>query len=109
MIHGFLFALRHPVRFVFVNLLALTMRPGVSYYHTERWQKIREYVSERDGNRCRARGCKVTRGLDTHHKRPVSQGGSWFTWNLVKLCQAHHALRHPKNTHLQDRARNFRH
>ncbi len=102
-----IFALRHPLRWIFVNLLALTMRRYHYYYETWRWQRIRAYCMDREDHRCRQ--CKRPMGnaLDVHHKRWVARGGSWHTWNLESLCAADHAGKHPGNTTLAEHARQF--
>lgn len=101
------YAFRHPLRWLFVNLLALTFRRYEYYYHTWRWQKIRAYCMDRDAHRCRQCNRPMGNRLDVHHKRPVSKGGSWHTWNLTSLCAADHAARHPGNRTLEEHARKF--
>jgi predicted restriction endonuclease len=56
-------------------------------------------VIARDGNRCtfvneRGERCAETRWLHLHHLKPVSQGGSDDSSNIVSLCSTHHALIH---------------
>lgn len=74
------------------NLLALTMKPG-KRYEDWRWRYIARTVRKRDGYRCRE--CVNSGLLDVHHKRPVSRGGSHFTWNLKTLCRSCHTNKHP--------------
>lgn len=80
-----------------VNLLAVTMKPGLRHYHanlrSRRWQALRRYVLWRDRRRCRVCGKKF-RVLDVHHITPVSDGGSWLTSNLAAVDRACHARLH---------------
>lgn len=75
-----------------VNAIALTMQPGRDYYQSWRWQALRRYVIWRDFRRCRV--CRRRGQLDVHHVRPVSQGGSWFTKNLLAVHRPCHAALH---------------
>ncbi len=47
-------------------------------------------ILERDGYRCQAPGCSSRSGLESHHIRFRSQGGSNTPSNRVTLCHAHH-------------------
>lgn len=72
----------------------------------KRWQAIRAWVLERDGNRCTfglydedeqrgtpAGGCRRRHGLDVHHRIPIEDGGDPFDEaNLRTLCDDHHAV-----------------
>jgi 5-methylcytosine-specific restriction endonuclease McrA len=99
-----LYSLLHFLRFAAVNLVAMTMRPGKAYYASRRWQTLRNYVMDRDGHRCRVCRRPMGNQLDIDHKRPISQGGSHFTWNLQSLCSTDHAKKHPDNKEMQVRA-----
>ena len=90
-------ALYRSAGFLAINLFVLlTMRPGRRYYGW-RWNVVRRWVYKRDHYECRE--CRRGRlQLHCHHKRPVAQGGSSFTWNLETLCADDHARRHPGNS-----------
>lgn len=88
------FAFTRLARWSLVNAFAwLTMRPG-RRYNGRRWDIVRGYVFDRDGHACRECGASY-RLLNCHHKRPVAEGGSYQTWNLITLCHRCHARRHP--------------
>jgi hypothetical protein len=53
--------------------------------------KVRRAVLLRDG-RCRVPGCGRRRGLQVHHLRPRSRGGTDDISNLAAVCPAHHRL-----------------
>ncbi len=53
--------------------------------------KVRRSVIKRDG-RCRWPGCEVRDGLEVHHIRPRSCGGTDEFTNLVAVCAPHHRL-----------------
>jgi len=57
----------------------------------------RKAVLARDGHRCAAPGCRATRFLEIHHRRPRSRGGGHDPANLVTLCAACHRLIHEKD------------
>lgn len=99
-----MYSLFHFFRFISVNMLAATMRPGKAYYQSRRWQVLRQYVMDRDGHRCRTCHKPMGNHLDVDHKRPISRGGSHFTWNLQSLCAVDHARKHPENAEMQKRA-----
>jgi hypothetical protein len=53
------------------------------------------HVYHRDGGRCTTPGCRSTRGLEIHHLRPRSQGGTHDHTNLALRCFAcHHGGHH---------------
>jgi 5-methylcytosine-specific restriction endonuclease McrA len=56
--------------------------------------KTRREVLQRDRHRCQTPGCRNTRFLELHHKRPVNKGGTNDPANLVTLCAACHRLVH---------------
>lgn len=62
------------------------------------WDRRRRYVYKRDGYQCQR--CGVGGGprgnaeLHAHHRRPVSQGGSHATQNLVTVCKNCHESIH---------------
>jgi hypothetical protein len=47
-------------------------------------------ILARDDYRCQAPGCSARRGLEVHHVRFRSQGGSGHHWNKITLCHVHH-------------------
>jgi hypothetical protein len=51
--------------------------------------KIRRAVLLRDA-RCRLPGCSVRHGLEVHHLRPRTWGGTDEIGNLVAVCPVHH-------------------
>lgn len=56
-------------------------------------QAMREQVLARDGYRCRFCGM-ANNHLHVHHILYRSQGGPHENWNLIVLCDEHHALVH---------------
>lgn len=58
---------------------------------------LRRRVRARDGNACR--WCCRSSMLEVHHIEYRSQGGLNSVYNLITLCQGHHAMAH------QDKAR----
>jgi hypothetical protein len=54
----------------------------------------RQEVRQRDGERCRWCGRNGSSGLQVHHIRYRSQGGSDHPSNLILLCQQHHEEAH---------------
>jgi ribosomal protein S27E len=56
------------------------------------WEFLRQFILQRDGNRCQVSGCPSRVELHIHHKIPVSQGGEHIPSNLIALCCFHHAL-----------------
>lgn len=54
--------------------------------------RIRHFL--RDRFVCRAPGCTCSFYLQLHHIKPVSEGGSNSSWNLLLLCSTHHRLHH---------------
>ncbi len=61
--------------------------------------KIARAVLLRDGH-CRIPGCEIRHGLDVHHLRPRSWGGTDDIANLAAVCRAagHHGLLVPTGT-----------
>lgn len=56
--------------------------------------KVRRFVELRDQMRCRAPGCRSTRGLELHHIVHREHGGTHDPSNLILLCEGHHAAHH---------------
>ena len=56
-----------------------------------RW--LRRMVLKRDGHTCSFPGCGMKRFLHLHHIVPWPKGPTDY-WNLVTVCQVHHALVH---------------
>jgi 5-methylcytosine-specific restriction endonuclease McrA len=56
-------------------------------------QAVREHVLKRDAYRCRFCG-QSNNHLHVHHIVYRSQGGPHEGWNLITLCDEHHALVH---------------
>ena len=59
--------------------------------------KRRLAVIRRDG-KCRWPGCETRWGLEVHHLRPRSHGGSDDTANLAAVCALHHRRLIPQGT-----------
>lgn len=57
------------------------------------WQDVRQVVLARDKNQCIE--CGFTENLHVHHLIPRHLGGSDAPSNLITLCAACHAVRHP--------------
>ena len=53
--------------------------------------KFTRAVLLRDGH-CRMPGCEMRHGLDVHHLRPRSWGGTDDIANLAAVCRTHHAM-----------------
>ncbi|MDQ7825498.1 MAG: HNH endonuclease signature motif containing protein [Candidatus Eremiobacteraeota bacterium] len=47
-------------------------------------------ILKRDRFQCQTPGCRCRRGLNVHHIRRRSQGGTDDPWNLIVLCEACH-------------------
>lgn len=62
-------------------------------WETKRWSQVSAIVKNMRGNRCERCGATDTI-LDTHHKVPVSEGGSSQAANLVVLCHGCHYKQH---------------
>ena len=61
-------------------------RPALN---TPRWRRLRLFVFDRDGWRCRS--CGRPGRLECDHVRPVSQGGDeWDPSNLQTQCRPCH-------------------
>ncbi|MBU1947273.1 MAG: HNH endonuclease [Candidatus Eisenbacteria bacterium] len=58
---------------------------------------VRRTVLNRDKHKCQAPGCRNTRFLEVHHRKPRKDGGSNNPGNLVTLCSSCHQLWHEKN------------
>ncbi len=56
----------------------------------------RRRVLARDHHRCQGPGCKHTRFLEVHHRKPRSQGGGNEMENLITLCGACHRRVHER-------------
>lgn len=68
-----------------------------SAYASEEWQKARMQALVRDQFQCQHPGCDETRlrYLEVHHLIERRRGGGHELSNLLTLCHAHHAERHP--------------
>lgn len=78
-------------------LLALTMRSGVRYTDSLRWDILRGLIRKRDGYQCRLCDSKAVYGrnwLEVHHRRPLARGGSHYPTNLVLVCKPCHDTLH---------------
>jgi hypothetical protein len=64
--------------------------------------RVRRFVWHRDGGRCTAPGCRSSRCVDIHHKRPRELGGGHEPANLCLLCSACHAAVHRGTLILDD-------
>lgn len=75
------------------------------------WRARRRRVLRRDDYTCRACGLRSTRvddiSFDVDHVVPKSDGGSHALDNLQTLCPPCHAEKHPGNSGLKRRARQF--
>ncbi|MDZ7722877.1 MAG: HNH endonuclease [candidate division KSB1 bacterium] len=56
------------------------------------WDALKQFVINRDENRCQVTGCPSRVSIQVHHKKPISQGGEHTPNNLVCLCAFHHGL-----------------
>lgn len=57
-----------------------------------RWARA---VKERDGRRCRIRGCQTpTDRIQAHHIKPLAAGGGYDLGNGITLCHGHHTEVH---------------
>jgi len=56
----------------------------------------RRRVLARDGHRCSMPGCRHTRFLEVHHRKPRAEGGTNKPENLITLCSACHHLVHER-------------
>jgi ATP-dependent DNA helicase RecQ len=62
----------------------------------QHWRTVRAVVLARDGSRCKECGEHCPRGeADVHHLVPRAAGGEDDPANLITLCDACHAARHP--------------
>ena len=81
------------------NDMIRVKRLGLERFKKSRYGDKKEFVRaakesrKRDGNKCRR--CGRTYGLQTHHRIPVSKGGSVTgLYNLQTLCKSCHELEH---------------
>jgi hypothetical protein len=56
--------------------------------------RMREQVLARFGGACAVPGCRSSRCLEIHHLVPQEKGGPHELWNLIPLCDGHHAAHH---------------
>ena len=56
--------------------------------------RMRHCIFVRDGHRCQVPGCRAARHLEVHHIIPQDIGGPHELWNLILLCDGHHAALH---------------
>lgn len=77
------------------------------------WQARRQQVLKRDEYTCQQCGLRSTRvddvRFDVDHIVPKSEGGSHGLENLQTLCPRCHANKHPGNSKLEKRSREFKH
>jgi 5-methylcytosine-specific restriction endonuclease McrA len=59
--------------------------------NTHRWQKLRRYIRNRDGQRCWI--CHRTDHLQVHH---IIRGAGDDPSNLITICSTCHAVEHRK-------------
>jgi 5-methylcytosine-specific restriction enzyme A len=59
-------------------------------YGNPHYRKNRAKALERDGYRCRFKGCGSTNNLSVHHVIAIRDGGTNQVSNLVTLCRTHH-------------------
>lgn len=52
------------------------------------WQRLRQRVLDRDGNRCVQ--CGATERLEADHVHELQDGGTDDIWNLSTLCKTCH-------------------
>lgn len=71
----------------------------------EDWEKARMRALVRDDFRCQHPGCEETRlrRLEVHHLVHRARGGTHDLNNVITLCKAHHAERHPHLARQLDR------
>lgn len=77
--------------------VSLSMRPGVRYFDSLRWDILRSIIRKRDGYRCRecnGRGEWGISWLECHHIVRVADGGSYMPGNLRTLCNTCHSEAH---------------
>src|SRR5437764_3198059 len=55
---------------------------------------IRRFVLARDGYRCQTPGCRSTIGVEAHHIKPVSEGGTHHPSNITSRCDCCHVCSH---------------
>jgi hypothetical protein len=73
-------------------------RPGEPNRHQVP-PRLRRATLERDGYRCRVRGCASHRFLNVHHVTPRAKGGRNHLAGLVTLCAPCHRLLHAQEGH----------
>ncbi|CAN5902408.1 hypothetical protein BH11MYX2_BH11MYX2_29540 [soil metagenome] len=54
----------------------------------------RRFVEARDQGRCQTPGCRSSHGVQLHHIRPRSEGGTHDPWNLTSRCFSCHQAMH---------------
>lgn len=65
-------------------------------YHTKRWQLLSRRLKKQANYRCQECN-KKTGALETHHIKPVKEGGDfWSESNLKVLCRTCHIEKHRK-------------
>jgi ATP-dependent DNA helicase RecQ len=80
----------------FGALLPKPMSRAPSQATQQHWRAVRAVVLARDGNRCKECGERCSNGeADVHHLVPRATGGEDEPANLITLCDACHAARHP--------------
>jgi hypothetical protein len=62
--------------------------------HQDISPSVARFVWRRDGGRCRAGGCRSSRGLELHHVVHRANGGGHDASNIVLLCSACHLAHH---------------
>ena len=80
------------------------------FYHTVRWERMRQRVLRRDGYLCQEakRYGKMVQATTVHHIFPREQYPEyeWEAWNLVSLSDKAHNEMHDRNTgELTDKGR----
>jgi ATP-dependent DNA helicase RecQ len=72
------------------------MSPAPSDTTDQHWREVRAVVLARGSNRCQECGELCSKGeADVHHLVPRAAGGVDDPANLITLCDACHAARHP--------------
>ena len=69
------------------------MRLRKSPHYTRRWRRLRLWIFDRDGWRCRK--CGKPGRLEAHHIEPVHKGGAPFEpSNILTYCRSCHIEHH---------------
>ena len=97
----------------------MEQKESLPFYHTAAWKKARKAALQRDGGMCRdcmARllagyGIRLRRAEMVHHIIPLEERPDLALNldNLVSLCNACHAARHPEKGGGHDREEEPRH